>query len=231
MDMRIIKHYKEISLFRKHFDIITNNIHYPIANFLCAVISTSFITPNMVTSLAVLSELGAIWLIFVNLEENKIIIVLLLQLGWILDLMDGLLARYKNIGFYHPTNPSLKGYYWDAVSDHILRLIVLTSLGIHLAQQEQYGFYYAFGGILIHAITQVEHIIRDYILKDIEDHRSVKGINTKGFDSIILLFNNIYIFYFIFILWNRIDLLFIVLPIIQVLLLIKRFFQFSFSDY
>ena len=162
--MRIIKHYKEISLFRKHFDIITNNIHYPIANFLCAVISTSFITPNMVTSFAVLSELGAIWLIFVNLEENKIIIVLLLQLGLILDLMDGLLARYKNIGFYHPTNPSLKGYYWDAVSDHILRLIVLTSLGIHLAQQEQYGFYYAFGGILIHAITQVEHIIRDYIL-------------------------------------------------------------------
>ena len=231
MDMRIIKHYKEISLFRKHFDIITNNIHYPIANFLCAVISTSFITPNMVTSFAVLSELGAIWLIFVNLEENKIIIVLLLQLGWILDLMDGLLARYKNIGFYHPTNPSLKGYYWDAVSDHILRLIVLTSLGIQLAQQEQYGFYYAFSGILIHAITQIEHIIRDYILKDIENNQSVKGNNKKGVDMVILLFNNIYIFYFIFILLNRIDLLFIVLPTIQLLLLIKRFFQFSFSDY
>ena len=231
MDMGIINRYKEISLFRKHFDIITNNIHYPIANLLCAVISTSFITPNMVTFFAVLSELGAIWLIFVNLAENKIIIILLLQLGWILDLMDGLLARYKKLGFYHPTNPSLKGYYWDAVSDHILRLIVLTSLGIHLAQQEQYGFYYAFGGILIHAITQVEHIIRDYILKDRKNHQSTKGNKRKVIDMVVLLFNNIYIFYFIFILWNRIDLLFIVLPTIQVLLLIKRFFQFSFSDY
>ncbi len=39
------------------------------------------------------------------------------------------------------------------------------------------------------------------------------------------------IFYFIFILSNRIDLLFIVLPTIQAFLLIKRVFQFSSSDY
>ncbi len=230
--MGIINRYKEISLFRKHFDIITNNIHYPIASFLCALISKSFITPNMVTLLAVFSELGAIWFIFVNLAENRIIIVLLLQLGWIFDLMDGLLARYKKLGYYHPTKPSLKGYYWDAVSDHILRLVVLTFLGIHLAQQTQYGLYYAFGGVVIHAMTQVEHIIRDYILKGVENHQSSKGNQERrSLDMVILLFNNIYIFYFIFILWNRIDLLFIVLPTIQVLLLIKRFFQFSLSDY
>ena len=127
MDMGIIKHYKEISLFRKHFDIITNNIHYPIATILCVIISSTSITPNIVTLIAVTCELLAVGLIYLDLVEYRVIIVLLLQLGWILDLMDGLLARYKNIGFYHPTNPSLKGYYWDAVSDHILRLIVLTS--------------------------------------------------------------------------------------------------------
>jgi len=229
--MGIIGRYKEISLFRKHFDLITNIIHYPIANLLCAIISKSFITPNMVTFLAFLSELGAAWLIFINLQENKIIIVLLLQFGWIFDLMDGLLARYKRIGFYHPTNPSLKGYYWDSVSDHIMRLLVLSSLGIHLAQQEQYGFYYAIGGILIHAITQMEHIIRDYVQKDIKKHQKAKGNKNKAVEMLVLLFSNIHLFFFIFILLNRIDLLFIILPTIQILLVTKRVLQFSFSNY
>ncbi|MBT4636299.1 MAG: CDP-alcohol phosphatidyltransferase family protein [Candidatus Marinimicrobia bacterium] len=229
--MGFIKRYKEISLYRKDFDIVTNIIHYPIASFFCAVISPSFITPNMVTLLAVLSELSAIWFIFINLVEYKILIVLLLQLGWIFDLMDGMLARFKRIGFYHSTNPSLKGYYWDAVSDHILRLGVLTFLGIHLVQQDVYGLYYAFGGVMIYAMTQVEHIIRDYILKGVEVHQSSKDKGAKKLDVIIKLFNNIYIFYFIFILSNRIDLLFIVLPTIQAFLLIKRVFQFSSSDY
>jgi len=229
--MGFIKRYKEISLYRKDFDIVTNIIHYPIASFFCAVISPSFITPNMVTLLAVLSELSAIWFIFINLVEYKILIVLLLQLGWIFDLMDGMLARFKGIGFYHSTNPSLKGYYWDAVSDHILRLGVLTFLGIHLVQQDVYGLYYAFGGVMIYAMTQVEHIIRDYILKGVEVHQSSKDKGAKKLDVIIKLFNNIYIFYFIFILSNRIDLLFIVLPTIQAFLLIKRVFQFSSSDY
>ena len=229
--MGFIKRYKEISLYRKDLDIVTNIIHYPIASFLCAVISPSLITPNMVTLLAVLSELSAIWFIFINLVEYKIIIVLLLQLGWIFDLMDGMLARFKRVGFYHSTNPSLKGYYWDAVSDHILRLGVLTFLGIHLVQQDEYGLYYAFGGVMIYAMTQVEHIIRDYILKGVEVHQSSKGKGAKKLDVIIKLFNNIYLFYFIFILSNRIDLLFIVLPTIQAFLLIKRVFQFSSSDY
>ena len=96
--MGIINRYKEISLFRKHFDIITNNIHYPIANLLCAVISTSFITPNMVTFFAVLSELGAIWLIFVNLAENKIIIILLnLVLNHLLEVLEWQLVLIKEL--------------------------------------------------------------------------------------------------------------------------------------
>ena len=84
---------------------------------------------------------------------------------------------------------------------------------------------------MIYAMTQVEHIIRDYILKGVEVHQSSKGKGAKKLDVIIKLFNNIYIFYFIFILSNRIDLLFIVLPTIQAFLLIKRVFQFSNSDY
>ena len=227
--MNFVRQYKEISIYRKKLDIITNNIHYPIATILCVIISSTSITPNMITLIAIISELFGIWLIYTDLVEYSVIIVILLQFGWICDLMDGMLARYKQLGYYHPNKPSLKGYYWDSVSDHILRLLVLTFLGFHLVQQNEYGVYFALIGISIHAITQIEHILRDYILKGIKT--SIPLYNNEMVDQIILLSNNIYIFYFIFILINRIDLLFILFPIIQITLLIKRIIQFSFSKY
>ena len=121
--------------------------------------------------------------------------------------------------------------YWDSVSDHILRLLVLSVLGVFLAQQSENGIIYAVVGISIHAITQLEHIISDFILKGVDKPQSSKDRSNGIINKIILLINNIYLFYFIFILLNRIDLLFIVLPIIQLILFSKRFIQFSYSKY
>ena len=223
--------YRDIIKFRKSFDLVTNWVHYPIAGFLCTLLSFTSITPNQITFLAVLSEIGAVYFILTDFESTRIWIVVLLQLGWILDLMDGMMARYKKIGYYHPTNPTLKGYYWDSVSDHALRLLVLTSLGYYLTQQNQNWVILAFLGISIHAITQVEHILRDFILKNADENKSGNGNSNSLINHFVLLINNIYLYYFIFILWNRIELLFIFLPALQFMLLIKRFFQFSFSDY
>ena len=58
--------YKQISEFRKEFDLITNWFHYPIATFLCVILSYTFITPNMITVLAISFELLAIYLILTN---------------------------------------------------------------------------------------------------------------------------------------------------------------------
>mgnify|MGYP001424161282 FL=1 len=223
--------YGDIIKFRKSFDLVTNWVHYPIAGFLCTLLSFTSITPNQITFLAILSEIGAVYFILTDFESTRIWIVVLLQLGWILDLMDGMMARYKKIGYYHPTNPTLKGYYWDSVSDHALRLLVLTSLGYYLTQQNQNWVILAFLGISIHAITQVEHILRDFILKNADENKSGNGNSNSLINHFVLLINNIYLYYFIFILWNRIELLFIFLPTFQFMLLIKRFFQFSFSDY
>lgn len=223
--------YGDIIKFRKSFDLVTNWVHYPIAGFLCTLLSFTSITPNQITFLAILSEIGAVYFILTDFESTRIWIVVLLQLGWILDLMDGMMARYKKIGYYHPTNPTLKGYYWDSVSDHALRLLVLTSLGYYLTQQNQNWVILAFLGISIHAITQVEHILRDFILKNADENKSGNGNSNSLINHFVLLINNIYLYYFIFILWNRIELLFIFLPAFQFMLLIKRFFQFSFSDY
>ena len=71
--MKIIQRYKEISMHRKNFDIVTNNIHYPIASFLCTLISFFRITPNMVTFFAFLSELGAVGLILINLIKKLVL--------------------------------------------------------------------------------------------------------------------------------------------------------------
>ena len=230
--MNFIQQYKEISLYRKKLDVITNNIHYPIATSLCVIISSTAITPNIITLIGVIFALLAIWFIYIDLLTYNVMIVILLQFGWICDLLDGMLARYKKLGYYHHNKPSLKGYYWDSISDHVLRLLVLTFLGIYLAQHYNYGVYLAIGGIAIHAITQVEHVLRNFILKGVEIEINLEKNKKQGiFDQIILIFNNIYIFYFIFILINRIDLLFIVLPITEIILLIKRFVQFSFSKY
>ena len=103
--MNIVRLYKEISIYRKKLDIITNNIHYPIATILCVIISSTSITPNMITLIAIISELFGVWLIYTDLVEYSIIIVILLLFGWICDLMDGMLARYKKLGYYHPNHP------------------------------------------------------------------------------------------------------------------------------
>ena len=129
--------YTEITQFRKSFDIVTNWMYYPIASYLCASLSYSAITPNQITFLAILSELSATYFIIIGFEKNLILIVILLQLGWIFDLMDGMMARFKKMGFYHPTNPSNKGYYLDAVSDHILKFIILGALTYQYSLQNE----------------------------------------------------------------------------------------------
>ncbi|MDP6571140.1 MAG: CDP-alcohol phosphatidyltransferase family protein, partial [Candidatus Marinimicrobia bacterium] len=135
-----MKRYREINQYRKSFDIVTNYVHYPVAVFLCTLLSYTAITPNQVTALAVAVELIAAFLIFQDSSPNLLLVALLLQLGWILDLMDGLLARYKKVGFYNPEKPSIRGYYLDAVSDHTLKFIILGALTFYFTQISNEGW-------------------------------------------------------------------------------------------
>ena len=225
--MKIIQRYKEISMHRKNFDIVTNNIHYPIASFLCTLISFSRITPNMVTVIAILTELGAIWLIWVNLIEYRIIIVLLFQLGWIFDLMDGMLARYKKMGFYHPQNPSIKGFYLDAVSDHVLNFITIGTLAYYLSLYSDNGWILGLFGIIVHAVVQTEHTLRESILKSIKNQKKQSEDKSPSiYNNAALLMNNIYLYYLIFILINRVDLFFIFFASGEIILFFKRIFKF-----
>ena len=107
--------YWDIAKYKKELDYVTNYFHYPVAILLCSLISNSFLTPNHITSFAIIFEISAVALILLNFDDYSILIVILLQLGWIFDLMDGMLARYKKISYYNDSIPSLKGYYYDDV--------------------------------------------------------------------------------------------------------------------
>ena len=218
--------YKELSQYRKQFDIFTNWIYYPIATFLCSILSYTSISPNSITFLAISFELIAFYLILINFTQFAIFIVLLLQFGWIFDLMDGMMARFKKVGYYHPTNPSNKGYYLDAVSDHILKFMIIAALGYELSKNHEFGWEIGMLALVIHAITQTEHTLRNLIKKGSTQHKN----NNNFFTHIALSMNNIYIFYLIFIPMNRIDLLLIFFAVFELLLLLKRIIFFCINE-
>jgi phosphatidylglycerophosphate synthase len=211
--------YKELSQYHKQFDIITNWIYYPIATFFCSLLSYTSISPNSITFLAISFELIAFYLILTNFTQLAIIIVLLLQFGWIFDLMDGMMARFKKMGYYHPTEPSNKGYYLDAVSDHILKFMIIAALGYELSKNHEFGWEIGMLALVIHAITQTEHTLRSLIKKG---SSQLENKNNNFSTHIALAMNNIYLFYLIFIPINRIDLLLIFFATFEILLLLKR---------
>ena len=218
--------YKELSQYRKQFDIFTNWIYYPIATFLCSILSYTSISPNSITFLAISFELIAFYLILINFTQFAIFIVLLLQFGWIFDLMDGMMARFKKVGYYHPTNPSNKGYYLDAVSDHILKFMIIAALGYELSKNHEFGWEIGMVALVIHAITQTEHTLRNLIKKGSTKPKN----NNNFFTHIALAINNIYLFYLIFIPMNRIDLLLIFFAVFELLLLLKRTIFFWINE-
>lgn len=218
--------YKELSQYRKQFDIFTNWIYYPIATFLCSILSYTSISPNSITFLAISFELIAFYLILINFTQFAILIVLLLQFGWIFDLMDGMMARFKKVGYYHPTNPSNKGYYLDAVSDHILKFMIIAALGYELSKNHEFGWEIGMVALVIHAITQTEHTLRNLIKKGFTEPKNKNNF----FTHIALTINNIYLFYLIFIPMNRIDLLLIFFAVFELLLLLKRIIFFWINE-
>jgi phosphatidylglycerophosphate synthase len=229
--MNIFHKYHEISRFKKSFDMVTNKIHYPIAIFLCSLISKTKATPNFITLISIIFELSAISLIFFDFYQYKYVIVLLFQFGWIFDLMDGMLARYKKQGSFHPTNPSIKGSYLDSVSDHVLKFIAIGALAFQFSKSIAGGWKLSILFIVVHAITQTEYTIRNLtLLKTESNNTKVKTEDGSILKPIVLLFNNIYLFYIVFLPIERIDLLFICFGIGEIILFIKRSLKFWFTE-
>ena len=118
-----------------------------------------------------------------------------------------MLARYNKIGYYNLKTPSLRGYYLDSVSDHVLRYMLFGSLVYIYSIRNDDGFILGLLFLIIHGVLQTEHSLRMLILGN--NKRKNKPDNNSIFSHIALLHNNIYLFYLVFIPINRLDLFFI----------------------
>ena len=223
--------YKELTQFRKSFDIITNKFHYPIATYICTLISFTAVTPNIVTLISILLELIAIILILYDFYNFKLIIAVLLQFGYIFDLTDGMLARYKKMGSYNSVSPSFIGKYLDSVSDHVLRYIIFACLVYTYTLNNNNNFLLGLIFIVTHSILQTEHFLRELIQQREVITKSRKKIinNSNIFLRQMALFhNNIYLFYIVFIPLNRLDLFFQFYILGSIILLFKRGYNFFY---
>jgi len=103
----------------------------PIANLvLSGIADWSFITPNRLTILSFILTILTTPLILSGTPKNLLIAGIVLQLAYIVDCMDGQLARYRQTA-------SSIGSFFDKLSDYIKFPIVL--LGLTIEAQSHYG--------------------------------------------------------------------------------------------
>jgi len=95
----------------------------PLAIVVMLVIADwKWLTPNIVTTLANIAKLAGAALIAIDHREHAVAGVVLLQLGLLLDHLDGTIARYRRCGTQF-------GAFYDKVSDAITWGIIMVALG------------------------------------------------------------------------------------------------------
>ena len=96
----------------------------PIAHFiLLGTADCTFITPNRLTLLSFMLTMVTATLIVIGSTENLIWAGTILQIAYIIDCMDGQLARYRQV-------TSKMGSFLDKLSDHIKFPMVLLALAL-----------------------------------------------------------------------------------------------------
>ncbi len=81
-----------------------------------------WLTPNLVTTMANLTKLAGAALLVINHHEYAVTAAIVLQVGVLLDHVDGTLARYRGIG-------SAFGAFYDKVGDAVTWIAISGALG------------------------------------------------------------------------------------------------------
>jgi phosphatidylglycerophosphate synthase len=81
-----------------------------------------WLTPNLVTTLGNLAKLAGAALILVDHREHAVAAALAIQLGVLLDHLDGTIARYRDCG-------TMMGAFYDKVSDAVTWLAITGAIG------------------------------------------------------------------------------------------------------
>ena len=81
-----------------------------------------WLTPNLVTTFANLTKLAGAIALVIDHHEHALLAVVLLQIGCLLDHLDGTLARYRQSG-------SAFGAFYDKVSDAVTWILISGAVG------------------------------------------------------------------------------------------------------
>ncbi len=116
--------------------------------FLLPICNTQWVTPNLLTVLSILTKLGGVALLFWGTTySTDVLAAVAVNLGLVLDNMDGTLARYRNCG-------TCFGYYLDKASDAITLTLIFWAMAYHayLSTQDIWDLVLplmATGGVLV----------------------------------------------------------------------------------
>ena len=109
--MSIETKFGNAEIFEPFFDI---NLFFPISKALLPIFKNLGLTPNMITTLSLICTINC----YIKINKNKKEALISYFLGYLLDCMDGMMARKYNMG-------SNFGMTYDLVTDVISNLLVI----------------------------------------------------------------------------------------------------------
>jgi phosphatidylglycerophosphate synthase len=153
---------------RKRHDLLFN--HYfmrPIAAVAVVLFARTRITPNQLTIANLAIHLGACALLIADpTDRGGLLAILVLEVGYMLDCADGMLARHKKLA-------SVEGHLFDFFTDEIKSLLLVAALGIRTfytgsdvgvwswdAGTVEILFATIVGTVLIASATSLTHFVR-----------------------------------------------------------------------
>ncbi len=118
---------------KKHDQVWNTWVMRPLAAVFVAAIHRTPITPNQITLLSlVVAVVGSTLLALLPTYEGSLIGVLVLEIAYLFDCADGMLARYKKLA--SPT-----GHLFDFFVDEQKAVLLVAVVGIHLHRRGGLG--------------------------------------------------------------------------------------------
>jgi phosphatidylglycerophosphate synthase len=118
---------------KKHDQLWNRFVMRPVAGVVVALIAPTRVTPNQITLLNLgIFVVAAAILALVPTYAGGLAAVAVLELSYLFDCVDGMLARHKKLA-------SKAGHLFDFYVDQVKAIVLVASLGAHLAQRGAIG--------------------------------------------------------------------------------------------
>ena len=212
MKMSIFKNLREIEYCRKPRDFWTNFYHKISVRFVSLIQNTK-ITPNQLTFASFFFIIGAAGFIASDEYKFRIFGVILIQIGYIFDCADGQLARYKKI--FSPFGPWL-----DSFTDRIKEFALVLALTVNFSRTDDNAFFFGFYTLFLIFLYHGQEITKLPFTSDKEKLKAkdlekglIKKLNLlrKKLQIEPFYVGEQYFIISLFVILDRIDLLFYVL--------------------